>query len=117
MSEKANEVGNLFSAIKPEITLEEVFQAYYSCRRHKRSTINALDFELDYESKLIALWKDINNRTFKAGRSITFIVKQPVMREIFAADFRDRVVHHLIIRKLLPFFEHTFSPHSYSCRV
>ncbi|MCK4345337.1 MAG: GIY-YIG nuclease family protein [Bacteroidales bacterium] len=31
------------------------------------------------------------------GRSIAFIVDKPVKREIFTVDFRDRVVHHLII--------------------
>ena len=106
----------LFEALKGEISLEEVFLAYFECRRNKRKTINALQFELNYEENLIQLWRDINSRAYKVGRSIAFVVNKPVIREIFAADFRDRVVHHLIIRKLLPLFEKAFSPHSYSCR-
>ena len=51
------------------------------------------------------------------GRSITFVVEKPVKREIFAADFRDRIVHHLIINKLNPLFEKQFIYDSYSCRV
>ena len=39
-----------------------------------------------------------------------------VVREVFAADFRDRVVHHLIIRKLNPLFEKQFIYDSYACR-
>ena len=39
------------------------------------------------------------------------------MREIFAADFKDRVVHHLIIGKLDHLFEKQFIHDSYSCRV
>lgn len=31
------------------ISLEEVFEAYFACRRHKRDTYNALAFEADYE--------------------------------------------------------------------
>ena len=42
---------------------------------------------------------------------------KPVKREIFAADFRDRVVHHLIIGKLNQLFEKQFIYDSYSCRV
>ncbi|HHR1366089.1 TPA: reverse transcriptase/maturase family protein [Legionella pneumophila] len=99
-----------------EISLAELFEAYAECRKNKRQTMNALVFELDYESRLIALHDEINNGTYRPGRSIAFIVNEPVKREIFAADFRDRVVHHLIIRKLNPLFEKNFIYDSYACR-
>lgn len=98
------------------VSLAEVFEAYYECRKHKRKTANALRFEMNFEHNLVQLWREINNRTYKIGRSLTFIVRKPVLREIFAADFRDRIVHHLVMRKLMPLFEAEFSPHSYSCR-
>lgn len=98
------------------ISLEDIFAAYFECRRHKRRTLNALHFELNLEENLIALWRELNNGTYRIGRSIAFIVSRPVLREVFAADFRDRIVHHLVIRKLLPLFEAHFSPASYSCR-
>lgn len=107
----------LFDTVPSEIPLEEVFEAYYECRRHKRGTINALKFEIDLEENLVQLWRDINSGTYEIGQSIAFIVNTPVKREIFAANFRDRIVHHLIIRRLMPFFEHTFIDASYSCRV
>ena len=106
---------NLFETLN-KITLEEVFEAYFACRKHKRSTINALAFELDYEKNLVKLWKELNNGTYKIGRSITFVVNKPVKREIFAADFRDRVVHHLLMRRLMSIFEHEFVSEAYSCR-
>ena len=99
------------------ISIEELFQAYISCRRLKRNTTNAIAFEIDYESNLVSLCEEINNGTYQPGRSITFIVNRPVKREIFAADFRDRVVHHLIINKLNPLFEKDFIHDSYACRV
>ena len=98
------------------IELSELFEAYEGCRKNKRNTMNAIAFEVDYESKLIALCDDINHGTYQPGRSIAFIVNKPVKREIFAADFRDRVVHHLIINKLNPLFEKTFIYDSYACR-
>lgn len=98
------------------IELADLFEAYADCRTNKRNTMNALAFELDYERELIALWEDINTGRYKPGRSIAFIVDQPVKREIFAADFRDRVVHHLLINKLNPLFERTFIYDSYACR-
>ncbi len=99
------------------IPLTEVFEAFESCRRHKRGTMNALAFELDYEANLVALWRDINSGAYRPARSIAFIVDKPVKREIFAADFRDRVVHHLIIDKLGPLFEREFIFDTYACRV
>ena len=101
----------------PIITLDELFEAYFSCRRNKRNTTNALAFEVDYEAKLLALYEDINNGSYQPARSIAFIVNQPVKREVFAADFRDRVVHHLIINKLNPLFEKLFIYDSYACRT
>ena len=100
----------------PVIVLEDLFEAYEDCRTNKRNTINALAFELDYESELLSLWQEINAGTYRPGRSIAFIVDKPVKREIFAADFRDRVVHHFIINKLNPYFEKTFIYDSYACR-
>jgi len=94
----------------------DLFQAYYDARRNKRNTVNALKFELDYEAKLFKLYQEIKSRTYKLSRNICFIIFKPVQREIFAADFRDRIVHHLIYNYINPFFERIFINDSYSCR-
>ena len=70
-----------------QVTLEDVFKAYYECRRTKRRTVNALAFELNFEQELIRLWQEINSNTYKIGRSIAFIVKYPVQREILPLTF------------------------------
>jgi retron-type reverse transcriptase len=108
---------NLLEALKPTVELAELFEAYQACRSSKRNTRNALAFEVDYESYLVNLCADINNGSYQPGKSIAFIVNKPVKREIFAADFRDRVVHHLVVSKLNPLFEKTFIYDSYACRV
>lgn len=103
--------------MKPSKLLIDLFRAYYDARRNKRSTINALAFEAEYEKNLFRLYEDIVNRRYRIGSSICFIVDRPVKREIFAADFRDRVVHHLLYNYLSPIFERRFLPDSYACRV
>ena len=108
---------SLFDIPQPKIELEELFDAYFNCRSNKRNTANAIAFEIDYEHNLVQLCEEINNGNYKIGRSIAFIVDKPVKREIFAADFRDRVVHHLVINKLNQLFEKQFIHDSYSCRV
>lgn len=101
---------------RQNIKLDELFEAYYNCRKNKRNTINALAFEIDYEKNLVQLYNDINDRSYKIGQSMAFIVNKPVKREIFAADFRDRIVHHWLISKLNPIFEKEFINDSYACR-
>jgi len=64
--------------------LIDLFQAYFDCRKNKRNTTNAIAFELNYESNIIKLYDDIIFRSYKVGKSIAFIVKKPVKREIFA---------------------------------
>ena len=98
------------------IPLEDFFIAYYQCRKRKRSTINALEFEVNYEENLVELWKDVNSRKYNIGRSICFLVSRPKLREIFAADFRDRIVHHVVMMRLEPLFEEAFINDNYNCR-
>lgn len=47
--------------------------------------------------------------------STCFIVHDPKMREIFAANFRDRIVHHLFYNYTYELFKRTFISDSYSC--
>lgn len=108
---------DLLQDIKPTLALAELFEAYQACRSNKRNTRNALAFEVDYETNLLNLCADINDGSYQPGKSIAFIVNKPVKREIFAADFRDRVVHHLVVSKLNPLFEKAFIHDSYACRV
>ncbi|OVE79378.1 hypothetical protein BVY01_02760 [bacterium I07] len=96
--------------------LIDLFQAYYSARTNKRNTINALAFERHCESNVFALYDELVDRTYEPRPSICFVVDTPVKREIFAASFRDRVIHHYIFTCISPIFEKTFINDSYSCR-
>ena len=87
------------------IPLGHIWDAYYECIRNKTRTQNAMMFGIDLERNITRLWRDINNRTYTIGRSICFIVEHPVKREVFAADFRDRVVHDYICMRLIPLIE------------
>lgn len=99
-----------------KFTLEDVFKAYFECRKNKRNTCNALLFEKDYQQKCVQLHKELTEGTYEIGRSIAFLVTRPKLREVFAADFRDRIVHHLVIGRLEPLFEDYFIDDCYNCR-
>ena len=98
------------------VTTEGMLEAYYDCRRSKRRTASAIVFEMNYESNLIALRDRINTRTYQPGKSICFVVTRPRYREVFAASFEDRIVHHYIALRLEPLFELVFSPRTFNCR-
>lgn len=96
--------------------LKKLYRAYLDCRKAKRKTINALQFEWNLERNLFCLQKDLASRTYQIGRSICFAVKEPSQREIFAAEFRDRVAHHLLINEIIGCGERNFIFDSFSCR-
>lgn len=97
-------------------TYEDLLNAYFSCRSNKRLTCNALKFEQNFERNLTQLHKELCDRTYFPGKSVCFVVTYPKLREVFAADFRDRVVHHLLVSRLEPYFEKRFVHTSFACR-
>ena len=65
---------------------------------------------------MLDLQKRLKNHTYQPKRSICFIVTYPKVREIFAADFADRIIHHLLVSEIEPYFERAFIHHSFACR-
>lgn len=101
---------------KEFISFKEVEKAYFDCRVHKRNKIESLKYEINYEMNNYELWRDLNFGTYKISKSICFCVQYPKLREVFAASFRDRVVHHIIINRMMYMFENDFIDSTYSCR-
>ena len=69
------------------------------------------------KENLFELYREIKERKYEIRPSICFVIQEPMLREVFAADFRDRIVHHLIYNYIGPFFERLFINDSYSCRI
>ena len=97
-------------------SFETIYEAYKSCRKNKRNTINQLQFEAHLLDNLWNLQSDLSRRKYTIGRSLCFLTHSPKLREIFAADFRDRVVHHILIKALKPFYERRFISDAYNNR-
>jgi len=95
---------------------DEIHEAYLDCRRRKRGTANALRFEMNQAGHLLDLEEELNSGSYRPSRSVCFVNLRPKPREIFAADFRDRVVHHLFVREIERHWERVFIHDSYACR-
>ena len=98
-----------------QLTLLNLFNAYFDCRRNKRNTINALTFEFELELNLMKLYSELKEGTYTIGKSICFIVTDPKYREVWAADFRDRIVHHLVYNAVNDRFYNRFVHDTFSC--
>lgn len=97
------------------VTLEEVFQAYYSCRKNKRNTKEQLKFEINLHENLIELFEQICDRSYQPLPSRVFVVTHPKPREVWAAQFVDRVVHHIVYNRISPWYQQRFIFDSYAC--
>lgn len=98
-----------------DFSFEELVQAYFDCRRTKRNSASALAFETSLEGNLRALHAELEAGTYRPGRSICFVITRPKCREVWAANFRDRVVHHLLYNRIAPRFHAGFIADSCAC--
>lgn len=95
---------------------EKLFIAYKEARRGKRATKDEQKFEINVDENLMLLRRDMLDRTYEPSRGTAHIIHEPVIREIFAAPFRDRVVHHYIYDSVYEWWDRRFIYDSYSCR-
>ena len=93
-----------------------LFECYFAARKKKRKTNSQIEFELNFEENIFNLYEEIISKKYVQQKSNCFIINKPVKREIFAASFRDRVVHHFIFKILNPFIEKKLLYDIYSCR-
>lgn len=100
-----------------EVTFDDIYMAYEDCRRRKKNTKGAMEYEPNALFDLIDLCDEINNRTYKLCPSECFVVKYPIPREVFCASFRDRIVQHLVYRELNPYIERVIINDTASCRI
>ena len=93
----------------------DLHAAFQLAKRHKSNKPYVQHFERKLKRNIEQLADDLLNRTYKPEPSTVFIVERPKKREVFAAQFRDRVVHHLYYNYTHELFERTFIADTYSC--
>ena len=106
--------------IAPEMMREwlecEFYKAFREARAGKRGTEDEHRFELNAMENISMLTDDVMERVYAPSRGIAFVVKDPVIREIFAAPFRDRIIHHFLFNMVAAWWDARFIYDSYSCR-
>ena len=96
---------------------DNLFLAAAKARRGKTRRPDVEAWSLRRESELRALRDEILGGTWQPGEYRRFTIHEPKRREIAAAPFRDRVVHHALCNLLAPVLERRFIARSFSCQV
>ena len=98
-----------------DFSVSELFESYYDCRKRKRNTPAAIKFEQNLEENLMNLYHQLSEETWEPSPATVFAITKPKPREVWAAEFKDRIVHHLIYRAVGPVFEKSFIHDSCAC--
>ncbi len=96
---------------------DNLYLAADRARRGKRRRPDVEDWWRRRETELAALRDELLSGTWQPGPYRLFTIHEPKRREIAAAPFRDRVVHHALCNRLAPVLERRFIARSFSCQV
>jgi len=105
--------GNLFAQVT---SWENLTEAARAAARGKRMRPDVARFLHELEPNLCRLQRELEEGTYRPGAYRTFWIRDPKPRQISAAAFRDRVVHHALTRVLEPLFEPRFTDYSFASR-
>lgn len=83
----------------------------------KRKTYNTHGFEVYLDENIERLTEMLYYQEYKPSRGIAYIINNPVKREIFAAPYVDRVVHHWSVDTINPWWDRRMNAGASSCRV
>src|SRR5271170_4867252 len=98
------------------ISFEALLRAADTARKGKRFRPAVASFHFDQERALWKLHDELTTRTYRPGAYRSFFIYEPKKRQISAAPYRDRIVHHALTGVLEPLYERSFIADSYACR-
>ena len=96
---------NLYEKIS---SFENLILAWRKARKGKTKKEYAIEFEANLSENLLKLHEELKNQTYKPKPLVIFVLRDPKTRVISKSEFRDRIVHHAIIRVIEPIFDRSF---------
>lgn len=99
------------------LLLVELYIAERIARRGgKRKTMDTHGFEINLMENLIRLRDALWEGKYYPSRGTVHVIFDPVQREIFAAPYVDRILHHWVVGTIMKYWEPRLLYDSYSCR-
>ena len=105
---------NLYEKI---ISFDNLYSAYLRARKGKTRKDYVIKFEENLEKSLLDLHYELKEQTYSPEPLKTFVLRDPKTRKISKSAFRDRVIHHAIVRILEPIFDKEFIYDSCASRI
>lgn len=93
-----------------------LYLAWRSCRRRKGATPQAQFYHVHLLDNLVETAQALEEGRWRPAPPVCFGVTRPKARELHAAPFGDRVVHHWLVPRLEVLFEPVFIHDVYSNR-
>ncbi|MEF2644435.1 MAG: hypothetical protein U0M50_10325 [Paramuribaculum sp.] len=107
------------SQVVYDIPFSTIIEAWIDCEANKKSSNSCTKFRWHAARDLVQLWQSMRSATYQPRASMCFMVKVPVLREVWAGAFRDRVAHHWENLRFGPVIEKYFvdvGDRSMNCR-
>ena len=106
-----------YRGVWPEVcSFAALHAAFGRARRGKRRVPAVQRFERDLEERLVGLRESLLEDRWRPAPHRRFVVLEPRKRQIAAAPFEDRVVHHALVDAVEPRFDRHFAHDSHACR-
>lgn len=103
--------------MEDKITFEEIYEAYILCLNNKKKKLGTYKFVNDNLCEnLMKLVTDLNERTYIPKTSNCYVITDPALREIYAAQFEDRIVQHFYMKEIENILEEELVDGCCSCR-
>jgi len=106
-------INNIYHQI---YTWDNLLIAYYKAAKGKRKKREVKKYASELEKNIGDLQKQFITKELNVGNYSFFTIKEPKVRDICAAHFHERVMHHAIMNICEPFFDKFAIYDSYACR-
>lgn len=103
--------------MEDKITFDELYEAYILCLKNKKKKIGTYSFvNNNLCENLLRLQDELNNRIYVPKQSNCYVITDPALREIYAAQFSDRIVQHFYMKEIEDILEQELVEGCSSCR-
>ena len=103
--------------MEEKLKFEELYEAYILCFKNKKRKVGTYNFvNYDLCANLIEILDELNNKQYMPQASNCYVITDPALREIYAAQFKDRIVQHFYLKEIEDILENKFVDGCSSCR-
>lgn len=89
-------------------SMNNLANAWKEARKGKTKKLYVIAFEKNLRENLLQLRQELLEQTYAPQKLVIFILRDPKTRRISKSAFRDRIVHHAVVRVIEPIFEKIF---------